>query len=273
MPLLWLKVAVGFYAVGLLWATAAVSRPCNFLGKVVMPALGFAVVFHFVSLAESAMTTGHLTLALMSIHESESLLAFLILIFFFLIYIKYRTLSPGIFVFPLVFLLTFASSIAQQPPRFDSPLLRSGWIFAHVALIFTGYAALFLSFGASILYLLQERSLKAKRLAGYLSRLPALEVIDEIGYKSLLLGFPFMTFGLIAGSVIAQARFGPNYFFDPKIVLSLLMWAVYMVLLYTRWNSGWRGRKAAYLATFAFLAAVGAWAANYFSGVHRFIAQ
>jgi ABC-type uncharacterized transport system permease subunit len=50
------------------------------------------------------------------------------------------------------------------------------------------------------------------------------------------------------------------------------MWAVYMVLLYTRWSSGWRGRKAAYLATFAFIAAVSAWAANYFSGVHRFVA-
>ena len=44
--------------------------------------------------------------------------------------------------------------------------MRSGWIFVHIALIFTGYAALFLSFAASILYLLQERSLKSKHLAG-----------------------------------------------------------------------------------------------------------
>jgi ABC-type uncharacterized transport system permease subunit len=273
MPLVWLKVAVAFYAVGLLWATAAVSRPCNFLSKIVFPALGLGMVFHFVSLAESAMITGHLTLALVSITESESLLAFVILAFFLLVYAKYRTLSPGIFVFPLAFLLTFASSIAQGPPLFDSKLMRSGWIFAHIALIFIGYAALFLSFGASILYLLQERSLKAKHLAGYLAKLPALEVIDDIGYKSLLLGFPFMTFGLIAGSVIAQEHFGPMYFLDAKILLSLLMWAVYMVLLYTRWSSGWRGKKAAYLATFAFIAAVSAWAANYFSGVHRFVAQ
>jgi ABC-type uncharacterized transport system permease subunit len=273
MPLLWLKVAIGFYAVGLLYAIAAASRPCNFLSRVVLPAAGLGMVFHFVSLIELAVLDGHFSFTVMSIHESESLLAFVILAVFLLMYWRYRTLSPGIFVFPLVFLLTFASSIAQQPPKFESPVLRGGWIAAHVALIFTGYAALFLSFGASILYLLQERSLKAKRLAGYLAKLPALEVIDEIGYKSLLLGFPFMTFGLIAGAVIAQARFGPMYFADPKIVLSLLMWAVYMVLLYTRWSSGWRGRKAAYLATFAFLAAVSAWAANYFSGVHRFVAQ
>jgi ABC-type uncharacterized transport system permease subunit len=273
MPLLWLKVAVAFYAFGLLYAIAAASRPCNFLSKVVLPIVGLGMVFHFVSLTERAKLNGHFSLAIMSIHESESLLAFMILAVFLLMYWKYRTLSPGIFIFPLVFLLTFASALAEQPLTFTNPVIRGGWIAAHVALIFTGYAALFLSFGASILYLLQERSLKAKKLAGYLQKLPALEIIDDIGYKSLLLGFPFMTFGLILGAVIAQTEFGPMYFLDPKILLSLLMWAVYMVLLYTRWSSGWRGRRAAYLATFAFLVAVSAWAANYFSGVHRFIAQ
>jgi ABC-type transport system involved in cytochrome c biogenesis permease subunit len=190
--------------------------------------------------------------------------------------VKYKTSSPGIFVFPLVFLLTFASAIAQQPPTFNNPMLRSGWIVVHIALIFAGYAALFLSFGASLLYLLQARNLKAKMKAksptGFSSRLPALETIDEIGYKSLLLGFPFMTLGLVAGAVLAQAKYGPVYFRDPKIMLSFLMWSVYVVLLYTRWNAGWRGRRAAYLAAFAFIAAIGAWAANYFSSVHRFIA-
>ena len=59
-------------------------------------------------------------------------------------------------------------------------------------MIFVGYAALFLSFAASLLYLLQERSLKSKKPAAILLRLPALEVIDQIGYRSLLLGFPFI---------------------------------------------------------------------------------
>ena len=104
-----------------------------------------------------------------------------------------------------------------------------------------------------------------------MSRLPALEVIDQIGYRSLLLGFPFMTLGLIAGTVVAQATFGRVDFLDPKVLLSVLMWAVYMIMLYTRWNAGWRGRRAAYLATGAFVAAVVAWAANYFSTIHRFV--
>jgi ABC-type uncharacterized transport system permease subunit len=271
MPLLWLRVAVVFYAAGLLYALALMSRRAEQFSRIILPCVGLGMVFHFVSLAEAAVLE-HLTLA--SIHYSESLLAFMLMFFFMVIRILYQTSSPGIFVFPFVFLLTFASATGQQPPLFlGSPLLKSGWIFTHIAMIFTGYAALFLSFGASLLYLAEERSLKSKHPNGILSRLPSLQTIDDIGYKSLILGFPFMTFGLIAGSVVAQAKFGPMYFLDPKVLLSLLMWVVYMMLLYTRWNSGWRGRRAAYMATFAFVAAMGAWAANYFSGVHRFLAQ
>ena len=49
------------------------------------------------------------------------------------------------------------------------------------------------------------------------------------------------------------------------------MWAVYMVMVFTRWNAGWRGRRAAYLATGAVVTAVIAWSANYFSTIHGFV--
>ena len=268
MPNLWLRIALTLYGVGLLYALLALSRRSHWISALTLPAAGLGVVFHFVSLVEVTSTASHLAPA--SIHDSESLLAFLVMIFFWAVYARYRTLTPGIFIFPLVFLLTFAAAIGKQPPHFTSPLLRNAWIFVHVTLIFAGYAALMFSLAASFLYLLQERGLKSKHPDGVAARLPSLEVIDQIGYRSLLLGFPFMTAGLIAGAAIAQSEFGPTFFLDPKILLSVLMWAVYLVLLYTRWSAGWRGRRAAYLSAVAFLAAVGAWAANFFSGVHRF---
>jgi len=193
------------------------------------------------------------------------------MLFFFGVYWRYKTASHGIFVFPLVFLLALSASLAEQPPQFSSPLLRSGWIVLHIALIFSGYAALFFSFVSSLLYLVQERSLKSNHLDGFLGRLPSLAVIDDIGFRSLVLGFPFMTLGLVAGSVLAQESFGASYFRDPKIVLSLLMWAVYLILLFSRWSAGWRGRRAALLSTAAFASATLAWAANYFSTMHRFV--
>jgi ABC-type uncharacterized transport system permease subunit len=272
MPLVWLRVAVGCYATGLLYALALLTRRGESWRRVIVPIVSLGMIFHLVSLAEAAVIE-HLTLA--SVHYSESLLAFLIMFVFMGIRVKYKTTSPGLFVFPLVFLLTFASAMAQAPPKFSNPLLHSGWVFVHICLIFTGYAGLILSFAASVLYLVQAGNLKRKgtgKQARVLSsRLPSLETIDEIGYKSLLLGFPFMTMGLVAGAVIAQAKYGPVYFYDPKVVLSLLMWVVYVILLYTRWNNGWRGRRAAYLGAFAFVAALGAWAANFVSSMHRFV--
>ena len=131
---------------------------------------------------------------------------------------------------------------------------------------------LFLSFVSSLLYLVLSRQLKLKQASPWAARMPALQEIDELGYKALLLGFPFMTIGLLAGSVVAEERFGATFVTDPKVLLSLLMWGIYLTLLYTRWSAGWRGRKAAYLASFGFIVSVCAWGANYLSKLHRFIA-
>ena len=269
MPVLWLRVALAFYTVGLLYALLALTGTSFRLSRIALPAMSLGMVFQFVSLSESVVRSGQIALG--SVNDSESLLAILVMVAFLIVFLIYRTTSPGIVIFPLVFVLTFMAATGQQPFLVTSPGLRRGWLIAHIALIFTGYAALFLSFSASLLYLVQERSLKSKKSGGFLLRLPALEVIDEIGYRSLLLGFPFMTFGLVAGMVVAQAAFGRIDLLDPKILLSILMWAVYMLMLYTRWNAGWRGRRAAYLAAGAFVAAVIAWSANYFSAIHRFV--
>jgi ABC-type uncharacterized transport system permease subunit len=272
LSLFWLRVALSLYGVGLLYALASFWGGRKVLTRITLPAVGLGMVFHFVSIVENAMFSDTWTPT--SMHGLESLLAFVLMVFFFVVYARYRATAPGLAVFPLVFGLTFSASSYASPNEPSAPIFVSlQWIYIHVALILVGYSALFFSFIASILYLIQERNLKNKAgMHSFWSRLPSLATIDEIGFKCLIWGFPFMTLGLIAGSILAEARFGTRYFADPKILLSGLMWVVYMVLLYTRWNAGWRGRRAAYLATFAFAAAVLAWVANNFSQTHRFIA-
>ena len=55
-------------------------------------------------------------------------------------------MSPGIVVFPLVFVLTFVAVTTQQPFLLTSPGMRRGWLVVHIAMIFVGYAALFFAF-------------------------------------------------------------------------------------------------------------------------------
>lgn len=271
MPLFWLRVALIFYGVGLIYALVSLWSRQKVLSRIVLPAVAMGGLFHFVSLIENAMLRGNWTPS--SMHELESLLAFLLIVFFFIVYARYQAMAPGLAVFPLVFLLTASAAFKATPTEPPLPLFVSAqWIYVHVALILVGYTALLFSFIASILYLIQERSLKSKTVEGFWSRLPSLATIDDIGYQCLVWGFPFMTLGLIAGAIVAEARVGSQYFLDPKILISILMWVVYTVLLYTRGNAGWRGRKAAYLATFAFATALLAWAANNLSHTHKFIA-
>ena len=270
MPLLWLRVATILYGLGLVYALLLLAKKGEILGRIAVPAAVLGLVFHFVSLVETAHLDGYMDL--LTIRHAESDLALLLMCLFVFVYLRFRSAAAGVFIFPVAFLLTFGSALNLRQPQFSSPVMRSGWILVHVSMLLIGYAALFLSFLSSLLYLVQSRSLKSKQPSRLISRLPALQALDDLGYKSLLLGFPFMTVGLLIGSVIAHERFGSRYFADPKVVLSLFTWGVYMLLIYTRWSSGWRGRKAAYLATFAFAAAVCAWAANYLSRVHRFIA-
>jgi ABC-type uncharacterized transport system permease subunit len=271
MPLFWLRVALTFYGVGLLYAVVTLWGSHRVLTRILLPAVGMGSVFHLVAIVEYIMRPD---LAPSFLHQVESLMAFLLMAFFFVVYLLYKTASPGVAVFPLVFLLTLSAASTSTLAGGPSPTVSNSWIFTHVILILIGYTALFFTFFASILYLIQERNLKAKGPGRSIwSMLPALATIDEIGYRCLVFGFPFMTLGLIAGSVVAEGRYGARYFADPKILFSIFMWVVYTILLYTRWNAGWRGRRAAYMSAFAVGVAVVALFANSLSQTHRFFAQ
>ena len=75
MSLLWLRVALGCYAVGLIYALVALTRTSELLGKIALHAAYLGMVFHFVSLMESVILSGQIALA--SAHHSISVLGFL----------------------------------------------------------------------------------------------------------------------------------------------------------------------------------------------------
>ena len=268
MSLLWLKVAVVLYGIAALAVLPAALYDRPRWRHIAIPATIAAVLFHFVSLAEM-LNTAHHRLPV-DTHETQTLLGLLLAIAFLLVYWRYRNVSLGIFLLPICFLLGLVPAFHPGQETSAFPLIQTGWIFLHVALLLAAYAALLLSLLASLLYLVQERRLKQK--SPMLRSLPPLETTDQIALKSLLFGLPCMTAGLLIGSLIAQATVGPSYFRDPKILLAFAMWLVYIAMIYIRRSSGLRGRRAVYLSSFVFLIVLAVWAANQFSSVHRFTA-
>jgi ABC-type transport system involved in cytochrome c biogenesis permease subunit len=79
-----------------------------------------------------------------------------------------------------------------------------------------------------------------------------LDFLDGLSHRTLLVGFPLLTAGLITGALQAQAAWGRFLTWDPTQALSLITWVMYAGLLQARLTAGWRGRKAALLAIVGF---------------------
>jgi ABC-type uncharacterized transport system permease subunit len=268
MSLLWLRVAVLLYGVAALAVLPAALYDRPRWRHIAIPATIAAVLFHFVSLAEM-LSAAHHRLPV-DTHETQTFLGLLLALAFLVVYWRYKTVSLGIFILPICFLLGLLPAFHPGQESTTFPVLNTGWIFLHVALLLAAYAALLLSLLASLFYLIQERRLKQK--SPTFPWLPPLETTDQIALKALLFGLPCMTAGLLIGSLIAQATVGISYFRDPKILLAFAMWLVYIAMIYIRRHAGLRGRRAVYLSSFVFFVVLAVWAANQFSSVHRFTA-
>jgi ABC-type uncharacterized transport system permease subunit len=266
MSLLWLRVAVLLYGVAALAVLPAALYDRPRWRHIAIPATIAAVLFHFVSLAEM-LNAAHHRLPV-DTHETQTFLGLLLALAFLVVYWRYKTVSLGVFLLPVCFLLGLAPAFHPGQENTAVPMIHTGWIFLHVGLLLAAYAALVLSLLASLLYLIQERRLKQK--SPTLPWLPPLETIDQIALKALLFGFPCMTAGLLIGSLIAEATVGASYFRDPKILLAFAMWLVYIAMIHIRRIAGLRGRRAVYLSSFVFFLVLAVWAANQFSAVHRF---
>jgi cytochrome c-type biogenesis protein CcsB len=124
------------------------------------------------------------------------------------------------------------------------PALKSNWLLIHVITCFLGYAAFGLAFGAAILYLIRRFGARPQTQAHALS--------DRLIYRAAVIGFIFLTLGILTGAVWAETAWGRYWSWDPKETASLVTWLVYAALLHARLVQGWQGRPIAWLALVGF---------------------
>jgi cytochrome c-type biogenesis protein CcsB len=189
---------------------------------------------------------------LSSPYESLSFFAWAIVLIYLVIEFRYRNRIMGAFVLPIAVLA--CSAAAALPSRIAElvPRLQGIGLWSHVAMALFGNAAFALTFCAGLMYLIQERRLKSRHPGRHNFRLPALELLDDVGFKSILFGFPLLTLALISGSLWAEHARGSFFTWHPREIWSVVSWVIYAGLLYARVSAGWRGRKAALLAILGF---------------------
>jgi cytochrome c-type biogenesis protein CcsB len=184
--------------------------------------------------------------------EALSVFAWVMVLVYLALEVRFQRRVMGAFVVPIVLLTALAAATLPKSPGSVSPALHNTWIWLHVTFVLAGSAALALTCGVGLMYLLQERQLKSKSLGAMYYRLPSLDFLDGLGHRALLVGFPLLTAGLIAGALQAQATWGRFLTWDPTQVLSLVTWVIYAGVLQARVTAGWRGRKAALLSVVGF---------------------
>ena len=171
---------------------------------------------------------------------------------------RYATRAMGPFVMLVVsaavgFLLWYTVTRNAQEIQPLVPALQSWWMKIHVPANFIGYGTFALAAMVSVAYLLKERGILAERL-------PSLELLDDVMYKAIAVGFAFFTIATILGALWAAEAWGGYWSWDPKETWALIVWLNYAAWLHMRLMKGLRGTVASWWAlvgllvtTFAFL--------------------
>lgn len=258
--IMWMNV---LFVLALLTYWLAFFSRSDFAGKVASSFTWVAILMGFVGLMvrwyESyliAPDVGHIPIS--NLYEVFILFCLITALFYLYYEQRYKTRQLGGFVLLVInaavgFILWYTFDRQANAIQPLVPALQSYWMKIHVPANFIGYGSFSLSAMVGSAYLLAERGIFA-------SRLPALEVLEDVMYKSIAIGFAFFTIATILGAMWAAEAWGGYWSWDPKETWALIVWLNYAAWLHLRMIKGLRGPVLAWWAligllvtTFAFL--------------------
>ncbi|RPJ54640.1 MAG: c-type cytochrome biogenesis protein CcsB, partial [Dehalococcoidia bacterium] len=190
----------------------------------------------------------------------ESLIFFSWSISLFLIIMKKRFSYPAITFVATAGSLFFIAYASLSPAVARSiqplmPALQSNWLHVHVITCFLAYAAFVVSFVSGGFYFFRSKWI-----------IPSGEILEEINYRSIIIGFFMLSSGILTGAVWAHYAWGSYWSWDPKETWSLITWIMYALFLHARLVRGWKGRRMATLSIIGFACVI----VTYF-GVNLFL--
>ena len=235
--------------------TAAIGRYATMLGWLATIALLAGLVFR-------AIATKHGPFA--NMYEFSLAFAFGILAAYMWFERRYHQRFLALVALPVALaMMAYASTIPSTIEPLVPALQNNLLLTVHVAVAIVAYGSFSIAFAASVLYLIQPE--------GGRWGLPKPQVLDEIGYRAVVVGYPFLTLTIILGAVWADTAWGTYWSWDPKETASLVTWLIYGAYLHARVMRGWRGDRAAWLLVLGFAATLFTYFGNlFFGGLHSY---
>jgi len=235
--------------------TAGLGRYATILGW-----LGFAFLTAWVVFR--TLATGHGPFA--NMYEFSVAFAWGILAAYVWFEHRYHQRLLALVALPIALgLMAYATTIPSTIEPLVPALQNNLMLTVHVAVAIVAYGSFTIAFAAAVAYLVQP--------AGGRWGLPRPSVVDEIGYRSIVVGFPFLTLTIVLGALWAEGAWGRYWSWDPKETASFVTWLIYGAYLHARVIRGWRGQRAAGLLVLGFAATIFTYFGNlFFGGLHSY---
>ena len=244
--LFYLAAAVAY----LVW----LAKPWPLLGKIATATLAVGFLGHTACFVYQAAGGGG-GLVFTSKALAFSVLAWGIVAVYLASQLRAQLPAIGAFVAPIATIFAFVAESAPGSPASSAGELPGWWLPLHIATLLFGYAFFAVSFGVAVVYLIQERFLKARNLGPLFRRLPSLDALDRLNQRMIVAGFVLLTLGLLTGAVravIIPVESADPVWKDPTVLVTVAMWIWYAFAVQSRVFAGWRGRKAALFAIVGF---------------------
>jgi ABC-type transport system involved in cytochrome c biogenesis permease subunit len=247
-----------------LYAAAAAAYIAHFgkrdprVGRIASSLLAGAVLAHTFVIGMQTVEAGYAPL----VGTTAAVSAFVWLLGLAYLYVELTTdeRAMGAFVTVLLAVLALLPALHASDVEPRPELLRSPLFTIHVLSMLFAYASFALAFVLGVTYVLLFKEIKAKHLGFFYARLPSLQVLDVMNGRAIIVGWIFLTCGLLVGGIWAtQIHASPDpraqamSVADPKILVALLCWAMYSFALFARRAIGWSGRRAAWLSAIGFV--------------------
>jgi ABC-type transport system involved in cytochrome c biogenesis permease subunit len=244
----------------LLYIAAAAAYAVHFsrrdprVGRAATTLLLAAALSHTFLIGMQTMEVRHVPFA--SASNFVSTFVWLLTLSYLYVEVATNERAMGTFITPIIVALQLVPTLIPSAEA-PNPVLNSPLFWVHVASLVFAYANFALAGVFGVIYVLQFKEIKKKHLDYFYTRLPPLNIVDAMNSRAVAIGWLFLTAGLVVGVVWArQAEGTPNvemmWIGDPKVLVSVITWAVYSFAMIARRAMGWNGRRAAWLSAAGF---------------------
>ncbi|MBF0286666.1 MAG: cytochrome c biogenesis protein CcsA [SAR324 cluster bacterium] len=164
--------------------------------------------------------------------------------------ISTTVIPPFSIVLLLISYLLHAQSIPTLELIREAPLLNQTLLITHISALIAGYVLFGFSCISSIIFLYQDHQIKTKLVKLLVNQFPSLSTLDQTSYKSIIMGFFFLTIGLILGIILSIDLQSSRSIL--RLGFSILIWLLYAFFLMERFFQGYQRRFSAIWSVIGF---------------------